>query len=214
MIPPALPRPPVPFPAVNRITLPAGTALHRTHVRRFRPAEFNPCLGLPSRFAPFADAAGACVPTLYAATNREAAAFETIFHDVAPAAAFRTVRLDVVEARSVSRIAPRRELRLAALFAPDLHAWGLRRADLIDTPQSAYARTVPWAQAIHAARGDIDGLIWTSRQCDPERCVVLFGDRIGEGDFDVQERREVAHDADLLLELRGYGRRAGIVIVS
>jgi hypothetical protein len=57
---------------------------------------------------------------LYAATSREAAAFESIFHDIEPTALFKTMRLDVVEPRSVSRIAPKRDLLLAGLFAPNL----------------------------------------------------------------------------------------------
>lgn len=154
------------------------------------------------------------MPTLYAATNREAAAFESIFHDIEATAAFKTVRLDVVEARSVSQIAPRRDLQLASLFTPDLKAWSLQRTDLVDTPKSTYSQTVLWAQAIHDAQANIDGLIWTSRQCDPEQCVILFEDRISESEFDVMERLEVASDAALLLELRGYGRRAGIDIIS
>lgn len=208
------PRPPTPFPAVNIHALKAGTVLHRTHSRGFRPAQFNPCQGQPTRFAPFHDAAGACVPSLYAATSREAAAFETIFHDMEPDAAFKTVRLDVVAGRSVSRIAAVRDLRLASLFTPDLSAWTLRRTDLIDTAKSTYGQTALWAQAIHTACEGADGLIWTSRQCDPERCVVLFGDRIAEGEFDVLERLEAATDPALLLDLRGFGRRAGIGIVS
>lgn len=214
MTPTSLPRPSSPFATVNPHIVRAGTVLHRTHARAFRPAQFNPCRGQPTRFAPFNDAAGACVPTLYAATNREAAAFESVFHDIEATALFKTVRLDVVEARSVSKLAPARDLRLASLFAPDLKAWRLMRTDLIDTPKSTYDQTVLWAQAIHAADATIDGLIWTSRQCDPERCMVLFEDRIAESQFDELERSEVAADAALLLELRGFGRRAGIDIIS
>jgi hypothetical protein len=208
------PLPPSPFPRINIQTLAKGAILHRTHGSAFRPAQFNPCKGQPTRFAPFTDAADGCVPTLYAATTREAAAFESIFHDIEPTAAFKTVRLDVVESRSVSRIAPRRDLLLAGLFAPDLKVWALSRGQLIETPKSAYGQTALWAQAIHRARADLDGLIWTSRQCDPERCVVLFGDRVGEADFDIRDCIEVGADASLLLEIRNFGRRAGVTIVS
>lgn len=154
------------------------------------------------------------MPTLYAATSREAAAFESIFHDIEPAAKFNTVRLDVVETRSVSRIAPKRDLLLAGLFTPDLKAWGISRGELIDTPKSTYGETVFWAQALHRARPDIDGLVWTSRQCDPERCVILFEDCVGESDFEVHDCIAVNANADLLLELRRYGHRARITIIS
>ena len=138
--------PPSPFPSINTRTITKGTVLHRTHGSGFRSAQFNPCMGQPTRFVPVTDSAGACVPTLYAATSREAAAFESIFHDIEPAAAFKTVRLDVVESRSVSRIAPKRDLMVAGLFAPDLKAWGLSRGELIETPKSTYAETVLWAR--------------------------------------------------------------------
>ena len=209
-----VPSPPSPFPSINTQIVAKGTVLHRTHGSTFRPAEFNPCKGQPTRFAPFTDPAGACVPTLYAATTREAAAFESIFHDIEPTALFKTVRLDVVESRSVSRMAPKRDLIVATLFAPDLKAWGLSRGELIETPKSTYGQTVLWAQAIHGARTDLDGLIWTSRQCDPDQCVILFEDRLSEPDFDVFDCIYVSADTALLLELRNFGRRAGITIVS
>ena len=206
--------PPSPFPNINTQTVTKGTVLHRTQGSSFRPAQFNPCMGQPTRFAPFIDAAGACVPTLYAATSREAAAFESIFHDIEPGATFKTVRLSVVESRSVSRISPKRDLLVAGLFAPDLKAWGLSRGELIETPKSTYDQTVLWAQAIHRAPSDIDGLIWTSRQCDPDQCVILFEDRIREGDFEVSDCINVSADASLLLEIRTFSQRAGITIIS
>lgn len=210
----SVPSPPSPFPSINTQTVAKGTILHRTHGSGYRSAQFNPCMGQPTRFAPFADASGACVPTLYAATSREAAAFESIFHDIDATAAFKTVRLDVVEARSVSRISPTRDLLVAGMFAPDLKLWGLSRGELIETPKSTYDRTVLWAEAIHHARPDIDGLIWTSRQCDPDQCVILFEDRVREADFEALDCIEVSADANLLLELRGFGQRAGITIIS
>lgn len=210
----SVPAPPSPFPSINVQTITKGTILHRTHDSSFRSGQFNPCKGQPTRFAPFTDVTGGCVPTLYAATSREAAAFESIFHDIEPTARFKTVRLGVVESRSVSRIMPTRDLLVAGLFAPDLKAWGLSRSELIETPKSTYDQTVLWAGAIHRARPDIDGLVWTSRQCDPERCVILFEDRVGEGDFAVHDCIDVSADANLLLELRGFGLRAGITIVS
>jgi hypothetical protein len=117
-----------------------------------------------------------------------------------------------VQSRRLSLIAPTRDLTLASLFAPDLKAWGLDRNQLIDTPKSTYAATVEWAKAIHNQFDHIDGLIWTSRQCDPDRCFIIFGDRASESDFEVRESLTISGHAGLLAELAGYGRRAGIVI--
>jgi hypothetical protein len=114
----------------------------------------------------------------------------------------------------VSTISPKRDLRVARLFAPDLKAWGLSRSELVETPKSTYGQTVLWAQAIHRARSDLDGLIWTSRQCDPDQCIILFEDRVAEADFDVRDCIEVSADANLLGELRNFGKRAGITIIS
>ena len=144
-----VPPPPSPFPSINTQTVAKSTILHRTHGSSFRPAQFNPCKGQPTRFAPFLNAAGACVPTLYAATSREAAAFESIFHDIEPTALFKTVRLDVVESRSVSRITPKRDLLLAGLFAPDLKVWGLSRGELIETPNQPMAKNPHRSQGAH-----------------------------------------------------------------
>lgn len=214
MISRAVPGPPSPFPNINRRTLKVGTKLHRNHLSSFGAAQFNPCMGQRTRFAPFNDGAGNCVPTLYAATSREAAAFESIFHDIEPTSAFKTVRLATVEQRTISIIVPKRNLVLASLFAPDLKAWGISRSDLIETSKSTYADTGSWAQAIHGASPDVDGLIWTSRQCDPDQCIVLFEDRIAEDEFEIRDSLPVASNAGLLLELRDYGLRAGITIIS
>lgn len=153
------------------------------------------------------------MPSLYAATNREAAAYESIFDDIAPAAHFKTVRLSTVQSRSVSRISPKKDLSVARLYAPDLKAWGIARTNLIETSKATYRQTVLWAGALHAAYPDIDGLIWTSRQCDPERCLIFFGDRVQEADFTVLDCIDVSTSTNLLLELRNYGRRAGITII-
>jgi hypothetical protein len=210
---PRIAAPPSPFPNVNQLSITAGTPLHRTHSASLRAAQFNPCLGQPTRFAPLRDADGNCVASLYAASTREAAAFESIFHDIEPRARFKTVPLGSVEARHVSIIAPGRDLSLVKLFAPDLKAWKIARTRLIDTPKSTYGETALWAKAIHTAHRHVDGLVWTSRQCDPDLCLILFGDRIVEDDFDVLESRHVGSDPALLLELRAYGARAAITIV-
>ena len=54
----------------------------------------------------------------------------------------------------------------------------MNRDELIEMPKSTYSQTVLWAQAIHRARSDLDGLMWTSRQCDPDQCIILFEDRV------------------------------------
>lgn len=80
-------------------------------------------------------------------------------------------------------IRTRRETRFVPLFSQVMLKWNLERKDLIDTPKSTYPQTAAWAQALHAAHPDADGLIWTSKRADSEKCVVFFGDRAGPDDF-------------------------------
>ena len=179
------PPPTIPLATPKFEIIGSGSTLHRNHAEGFRAVQFNPCIGQPSRFASFQDTRGACVASLYAATSREAAAFESVFHDIEASARFKTVALSAVESRRASVIRPRRDLHLVCLFAPDLKAWGLERNQLIDTPKSTYGQTVLWAAKIHTEFKKADGMIWTSRQCDPERCALLFGDRVAESDLEV-----------------------------
>jgi hypothetical protein len=206
------PEPPQYLGAPGRATIAAGTILHRIHDNGYEPTAFNPGLGRPSRFAPLRKPDGTCVPSLYAATSYECAAHETVFHEIQHDADRKTVRLDAVLHLDYSIVAPTRGLALAALFEPDLNRWGLSRRHLIDTYPSAYAATARWAMAIHDADAGIDGLVWTSRRCDPERAFVLFGDRVPPGDLVAISRTPIAGSGDLLGRLRIFAERAGILI--
>lgn len=209
-----LPRPPASLPDVRVETLPAGRILHRNHDRAFAASAFNPGKGQPSRFAPFTAATTRLtVPTLYAATSREAAVHETLFHDIEATEPMKVIRRAVIDTRVASTVSPRRDLCLATLFTPDLMRWGLTRDQMIDTPKTAYADTVLWAQALHTADQTLDGLVWTSRRCDPDLCLVLFGDRLASADLAVIASSAVAGDAALAAELRGFADRAGITIL-
>jgi hypothetical protein len=94
-------------------------------------------------------------------------------------------------------------LQTVDLSTKGLKRLGLHRTDLIDTPVSAYPRTREWAEWLHGATL-AKGLVWTSRQDDAARAVVLFGDRLAESAFKVEVDREpLCEDAhlDVLLEL-------------
>ncbi|WP_051334034.1 RES family NAD+ phosphorylase [Mesorhizobium sp. WSM3224] len=190
--------------------LPAGTELHRVHSKGRRAHEFNPGFG-SSRFAPFTSA-GQQVPTMYAATAFGCAAYESVFHDIDPSAAFKTVPMSKVGELTGSRIAIDRDLKLARLFEPDLNKWGITRQSLIDTPPSSYLSTRAWAQAIHDADPALDGMIWTSRRFDEEKCLILFGTRVDEASIDVLSSDDFASAPDLLDRLVELGRLSGIVL--
>lgn len=190
--------------------VPVGTLIHRVHDRSLDGQAFNPGLGAPTRFAPLRPPDGTVIPTLYAGSTLEAALFETLFHDIPPEAALKTVPRALVASRAHSVLAVRRPLRLAELRAPDLHRWGLPREGLVAAPPTDYAATAPWALAAHEAFPDLDGLIWTSNRCDPADALVLWGTR-ADGALSVAARRE-GTDPALLAEVRAAAARAGIVL--
>ncbi|MFC3326068.1 RES family NAD+ phosphorylase [Mesorhizobium cantuariense] len=189
---------------------PAGTELHRIHSRKRRAHEFNPGFG-SSRFAPFTSF-GKQVPTMYAGTSFGCAAYESVFHDIDPSEAFKTVPMRNVEELSGSLIRIDRDLQLARLFEPDLNKWGITRQLLIDTPPSSYPSTSAWAQAIHDANPTLDGMIWTSRRFDEEKCLILFGTRVDESSIDVVNSDGFASSPALLDRLVELGRLSGIVL--
>jgi RES domain len=207
-----IPPPPATFPAINRINVPAATDLHRIHNSSFTGNSFNPCLGRPSRFAPLVRADGTCIPTMYAATSLECAAHETVFHEIQHDAKYKSIGYREIENLDYSIIRSRRDLVLAPLFEPDLNRWELTRRQLIDTFAADYEATAKWAIAIHDNFSDIDGLVWTSRRCDPERAYLLFGDRLPVHLIDPVHRARISETNELLLQIRGFADRANILI--
>src|SRR4051794_23028310 len=204
--------PPDPFPAFNTCRVPAGTRLIRLHAPMFQGHEPNPCKGGLTRFAPLFQPGGACLPTLYAAASFECAVFESVFHDVPYTAAEKFVTLGRVTSRAISWLELGADLTLASLHEPDLNKIGLTRADLVDTPSSAYPDTARWAEAFHRAGPELAGLVWTSRRCDPGSGYVCFGGRMPSGPLKVTSRTEIATSARHFAQIRAFGNRAGITL--
>lgn len=211
-----IPPPPSPFPAIVEAQIEELTAgsltLHRIHNRALGGDQFNPCRGAPSRFAPIHDLAGSCIPSLYAGESFDCAAFESVFHDVPMVAAVKTVREQRVLDSAHSSLTLEAPLRLVKLYGPDLGRWQLSRADLIDTPASDYPRTAPWAEAIHGARIDAQGLVWTSRRFDPARAFLLFGDRIAASALHLGSTRLADRGSPLYADLQALAARYDITI--
>ena len=186
--------------------------LERVHDRNYGANEFNPCEGAPTRFAPIQDAKGDCVPSLYAADTLESAIYETIFHDIPAEARRKTVPRTLVEGRAHGRLEVRRDLKLASLRGPDLKKWRIGRDSLTMTSPQAYLATARWAEAIHHQFPEVEGLIWTSNQCDPDTACLFFGDRVASMEFRVMHVRDGTLDASFLSDVRRAGRRSGITI--
>lgn len=192
------------------VTLDSGTLLHRIHDSRFAATEFNPGFG-NSRFAPFAIAT-VPIPTAYAATSLECAAFETIFHDLDACSPFKVVPVAQLEGLHYSTFELGRALKLASLYSADLMKFGLERRQVVDTPPSSYATTRLWSAAVHQSTSVADGLVWVSRRYDQERALIMFGDRVlAEAIIPVSSTR-IMDDAKALETLFELAQRAGIDI--
>jgi len=169
--------------ALTKITLPAGTHLHRVHLGSYGASQFNPGVKGNARFSPIKDATGSAVPTIYAATSFQAAAMETVFHDVPFAAGLKTMDMAKLDGQAYSTLQTSRDFVLADLCQVALRKLGISRAELIDTEKASYPDTRLWAIAIHTQFPDVEGLFWVSRQDDSARALVLFGDRIKANDL-------------------------------
>jgi hypothetical protein len=186
------------------ILIPVGTTLTRFRgivvppATPFPPNSFNPNTGKKStiatdgaRFNPFPDTAGDNVPTIYAATTYEAAALESVFHQV-PHIQSPEVMRSQVETWEYFELRTLRELRVVRLNNPQLHQLkaprrreSLREDELIHSPASQYPATRTWAKFLHDHLPGLDGLAWRPRLAGQGEAYVFFGDRCGASDFAV-----------------------------
>lgn len=208
----AVSNPPTRLEEPNICVLAGGTVVHRVHTAKFAGDAFNPCEGGPSRFAPIRDKHDECVPSLYAATSVDAAIYETLFHDIPLQARRKTIPRTKVEARKHTTLQLRRDCGLASLRAPSLLKWKVASALVWGMPKQ-YGETVRWANAIHGQFQHVQGLIWTSRRCDPHSAMLFFGDRVGEADLQIVGIRD-GGDGSFLRDVRKAGEQAGIVITQ
>lgn len=208
-----IPKPPGHLAPSNPRVLESGTVLHRIHDQSRSPTAFNPCRGRPTRFAPIEDDEGRCVPSLYAGSTFDSAAYETLFRGIPVHAHRKTAPLSAVISRAHGTFQPLRDLTLASLRAPDLAKWGVSRDALIASSPQHYQETAAWAKAIHDQCPRIEGLVWTSSQCDPDDAYLFFGDRVRPGDLRIVSVRDGSSDPAFLADVRLAGQRAGITIV-
>lgn len=159
--------------------LPAGSVLYRVHALRRDPAEFNPGVGAPSRFAPLeAGDPRKPVPTLYASSTIQGALSESAFHDVPFRGPAKRILISRLHGSALSPLALNTPLQLVQLAGPGLRRLGVKRRQIIEGGPRTYARTTEWAAALHDSASAPAGLTWMSRQDDTARAYVLFGDRV------------------------------------
>ena len=140
---------------------------------------------------------------------------ETVLHDV-PAPPTDYI-LDIERLRDadlrISRIRCQRALSLADLSSNRLKRIGLQRKHIIDTPVAEYERSREWATRLHT-QTSAHGLLWTSRQDDEAKALVVFGDRMAESAFKVEIDRERIYEGehlDALLELADHVAIAQVI---
>ena len=184
--------------------IPAGTPLTRFRgmavapATAYPPSSFNPNAGKNwtvatdgARFNPFPDTAGNNVPTIYAATTYEAAALESVFHQV-PHIQTPEIMRSQVETWEYFTLQTLRDLRVVRLTNPHLRQLkvsrrteSLREDELIQSPASQYPAARTWAKLLHDHIPGLDGLAWRPRLAGQGEAYVFFGDRCGTNDFAV-----------------------------
>lgn len=174
-------------------TWPPGGELFHCHRRAYGPVQFN-STGIPQyRFSPIRDADGLVIPTWYAASSAHGAVAESLLHDI-PIGVSGYLAAGQFQGRRVSTIRPARTLRLARLDHDGLRALSLRPEAVTETEADRYSQTALVAQRLHD-ESDLDGLVWVSRRRNIDGAVVLFGDRVGAADLEVQA---LVHDFDTI----------------
>ncbi|MFD0982647.1 RES family NAD+ phosphorylase [Tropicimonas aquimaris] len=188
----------------------AGWVLFRNHHKDYPGATFNPCAGDPTRFAPLHTATGDCIPTLYAASTFDAAAYETVFRE--PPGRYASYLRQKLQNRGVSRIAPTADLHLVPFFTPELGSLGLSEDSVFRPAETVYAFCRRLAELAWRDNPTAQGVVWSSVRDSQAHAMVLFGDRLTPSDFDVLETRMVATDPTLLDEFSDTAARSGTII--
>jgi RES domain len=202
-----VPAPPADLASLVNLTIwPQDQVIHRIHPAVYGSSQFNPSPHGNARFSPIKASDGLNIPTLYGGTTFECAAMETVFHDVPFVAGLKTFDKQKLAGHCYSQVTPKRDLKLVDLTVTALKKLGIQRGQLIDTEKDEYPNSRSWAEAIHTACPDAEGLCWVSRQDDRALAIVLFGDRIAAADISA-----VRGSQDLLSVDAVY---AGLIILA
>ncbi len=144
------------------------------------------------------------VPTAYGAQDQETAIAEAILRGVSAlhtgAPRRRLFSLEVM-GLDMARLRTTKPLRLVRLHGLGLTRLNLLREHVIDCPESEYAYTAAWAQALYGIPSRPHGLAWTSRQNDTSRAFVLWGGTRVRPEWLQQDGDPVALDRDPGLDL-------------
>jgi hypothetical protein len=206
-------------------TVEAGARLVRYHRNRWPANSFNPNNGkrieIPedgARFNPFPAASGDNVPTLYAADTKQAAALESVFHNVShsPSPSFPKSQLDEWNVGDLELL---RDLSVLELINPRLRQLTVRgrrnsieERELVHSRPSQYPRTRTWARFLHASVGKLDGLAWRPRLGGVGLAYMFWGDRCGSA-FNVLGSSRAINSGPELADIERISAEASIRLV-
>lgn len=208
-----LPLPPSEFDPVPELILKKGKTVFRISDKNYPGDSFNPTPS-DSRFTPLRNENNGIIPSLYAAGNAKAAAFEVIFRNIEPEDAIKAVNHEDITINSLSTMNLKKDVKLFEMTRPTLQRFYLDREKFFTSKKSIYDQTRRWAQAIHKSCPDIGGLAWTSVRCDPESCYLFFGDRVTSDDFEVTDSQQLSLGSLGYRQVHDWGRAAGITIIG
>ena len=206
-------KPPSPLTDATYEPFRKGRILHRIYHIDYGFAEFNPGKGRRTRFAPFYDVSGNPIPSLYATSSLPSAIHETIFHNIPANDKKKIIRRQDIQVQIHAKFRVKRTLNLVGLRNPSLSKWGIKQTDLIGSSSKLYLETALWAAAIYNDFPEAEGLIWTSRQCDPDDAILFFGGRVEASDFELISSRD-GDDESFKRDVRQEGKRRGITVTT
>lgn len=182
------------------VTLPSGTELHRIHHGDHKAAAYNDTSRGNARFSPIKDASGQIIPTIYGGETFECAVSEIILRcpdslSINPATGQLSPQIvfpNEYRNHQHSLVRTTVEVKLLDLRVSGQRRIGVNQNALLAGPRSTYPETRAWAEKIHEACPDAQGLYYPSHQAGSAFAVVLFGDRIPATGLEELSTRAVA----------------------
>jgi hypothetical protein len=168
-----------------RQILPAGTQLHRVHLRKLAAAEFSPLVADTlfggGRFDPVP---GDEYPYLYAGVSVRTALAEVLLRDLPfNDQGGRILPRAAVQSRQLSSVELGADLTLLTLTSSVELAAVCQDEWLIHAGPPDYPQTRCWARWLRQKAPWAHGLLWPSKRDLGGKAVLLFGDRCGPGDL-------------------------------
>lgn len=193
-------------------TLPMSTELFRVHDVRFDGTAFNPCMGKATRFTHLFDKDGNCIPTAYAATTLDGAAYETLFRGTPNK--YQSIPRQTLDDRTVSSLLLKTDLRLVPLFTPELRKCGIEADEFFKSSITAYDICRDLCFRVWRDNPTAQGIVWSSVQDSGAQAMLLFRDRVEQSALVLNWSKSVRTDHTALDALEDAGSRAGWTITK